>query len=31
MINGQQNEEEAVAKMAADINGAIEEYNLLNN
>lgn len=31
MINGQQNEEEAVAKMAADINSAIEEYNLLNN
>lgn len=31
MINGQQNEEEAVAKMTADINSAIEEYNLLNN
>lgn len=31
MVNGQQNEEEAVAKMAEDINRAIEEYNLLNN
>lgn len=30
MINGLHNEEEAVAKMATDINRAIEEYNLLN-
>jgi sn-glycerol 3-phosphate transport system substrate-binding protein len=31
MVNGQQTEEEAVTKMAGDINSAIEEYNLLNN
>lgn len=31
MINGQQTEEEAVTKMADDINNAISEYNLLNN
>ncbi|MFA9376468.1 MAG: ABC transporter substrate-binding protein [Lachnotalea sp.] len=31
MINGKENEEEAVAKMAGDINSAIDEYNLLNN
>ncbi|WP_099469873.1 ABC transporter substrate-binding protein [Konateibacter massiliensis] len=31
MLNGQQSEEEAVSKMAENINSAIEEYNLLNN
>lgn len=31
MINGQETEEEAIAKMAEDINSAIEDYNLLNN
>jgi sn-glycerol 3-phosphate transport system substrate-binding protein len=31
MINGKESEEDAVNKMAGDINKAIEEYNLLNN
>ena len=31
MINGQTTPEEAVAKMAGDINASIEDYNLLNS
>ncbi len=31
MLNGKQNPEEAVEKMAADINQSIEDYNLLNS
>ncbi len=31
MVNGKQSPEEAVEKMAADINKSIEDYNLLNN
>ena len=31
MLNGKQSPEEAVEKMAADINTSIEDYNLLNS